>query len=121
MEVRTLGRARQRSPPAADARAARRPARAAAPAQRMTVHSRAGGGGREAATVATIAPVVGSAERPLWSVMIPTYDCARFLDQTLRSVLAQDPGPAAMQIEVVDDHSLRDHPAEVVARVGGGR
>ena len=38
--------------------------------------------------------------RPLWSVMIPTFHCARFLRQTLESVLSQDPGPDVMQIEV---------------------
>jgi hypothetical protein len=59
--------------------------------------------------------------RPLWSVMIPTYNCARYLGATLESVLAQDPGPEVMQIEVVDDHSTRDEPAVVVERVGGGR
>jgi hypothetical protein len=36
-------------------------------------------------------------------------------------VLAQDTGPEAMQIEVVDDHSTADDPKEVVTRLGGGR
>ncbi len=53
--------------------------------------------------------------------MIPTHDCAEYLRQTLESVLAQDPGPETMQIEVVDDHSTRDDPATVVEEVGGGR
>jgi glycosyltransferase involved in cell wall biosynthesis len=53
--------------------------------------------------------------------MIPTYDCAGYLRETLRSVLAQDPGPEAMQIEVVDDGSTRDDPEAVVREVGGGR
>ena len=53
--------------------------------------------------------------------MIPTYNCARYLEATLRSVLAQDPGPEAMQIEVVDDHSTADDPEDVVTRLGGGR
>jgi len=53
--------------------------------------------------------------------MIPTYNCAGYLEATLRSVLAQDPGPEAMQMEVVDDHSTADDPEEVVTRLGGGR
>ncbi|MEX0601539.1 MAG: glycosyltransferase, partial [Rhodothermales bacterium] len=57
--------------------------------------------------------------RPLWSVMIPTYNCARYLRETLKSVMAQDPGPDRMQIEVVDDHSTLDDPEVVVAEWAG--
>jgi len=53
--------------------------------------------------------------------MIPTYHCARYLGDTLRSVLAQDAGPEAMQIEVIDDHSTLDDPESVVREVGRGR
>jgi len=53
--------------------------------------------------------------------MIPTFNCAAYLRQTLESVLAQDPGAAQMQIEVVDDCSTRDDPEAVVAATGGGR
>jgi glycosyltransferase involved in cell wall biosynthesis len=53
--------------------------------------------------------------------MIPTHHCAEFLAQTLETVLAQDPGPEQMQIEVVDDCSQRDDPEAVVRAVGGGR
>ena len=52
--------------------------------------------------------------------MIPTYNSAPFLAETLTSVLAQDQGPEQMQIEVVDDAS-EDDPDEVVAAVGRGR
>jgi glycosyltransferase involved in cell wall biosynthesis len=52
--------------------------------------------------------------------MIPTHDCAGYLRETLASVLAQDPGPERMQIEVVDDASS-DRPEEVVEELGGGR
>lgn len=58
--------------------------------------------------------------RPRWSVMIPAYDCAEFLSETLESVLAQDPGPQAMQIAVLDDHS-HDDPGAVVRAVAGAR
>jgi GT2 family glycosyltransferase len=70
---------------------------------------------------ATIPPVDAAMIRPTWSVMIPTFHCARYLGDTLRSVLAQDVGPDQMQIEVVDDHSTRDDPRRVVEEVGGGR
>ncbi len=69
---------------------------------------------------ASIHPVMGSAPRPVWSVMIPTFECADHLAEALESVLVQDPGPATMQIEVVDDGSL-DDPESVVRAVGGGR
>jgi glycosyltransferase involved in cell wall biosynthesis len=59
--------------------------------------------------------------RPLWSVMIPTYNCSAYLRETLASVLAQDPGCDKMQIEVVDDYSTQDDPEQVVAELGKGR
>ncbi|MBI1178627.1 glycosyltransferase [bacterium] len=69
-----------------------------------------------------IAPVAAGADsRPLWSVMIPTHNCAKYLGETLRSVLAQAPDPGRMQIEVVDDCSTRDDPESVVREVGRGR
>ena len=68
-----------------------------------------------------IAPVPADVVRPLWSVMIPTYNCANYLRQTLESVLAQDPGPDEMQIEVVDDRSTKDDPEAVVRELGTGR
>lgn len=59
--------------------------------------------------------------RPRWSVMIPAYNCIGYLEETLRSVLVQDPGPEAMQIEVVDDHSTDGDVRALVERVGNGR
>jgi glycosyltransferase involved in cell wall biosynthesis len=60
------------------------------------------------------------APRPRWSVMIPTYRCARYLGDALRGVLAQDPGREIMQIAVVDDAS-DDDPDAVVRAVAGDR
>ncbi len=70
---------------------------------------------------ASIPPVADRLPRPLWSVMIPTYNCADVLHDALGSVLAQDPGPERMQIEVVDDCSTRDDPERVVRELGRGR
>ncbi|MBN1980132.1 MAG: glycosyltransferase [Chitinivibrionales bacterium] len=67
-----------------------------------------------------IEPVSQNTPRPFWSVMIPTYNRLTYLAQTLESVLLQDPGPAEMQIEVVDNASSQDV-EELVHRVGRGR
>ncbi len=53
--------------------------------------------------------------------MIPAFNATATLGETLLSVLALDPGPAAMQIEVVDDCSTRDDPRPLVERIGRGR
>jgi glycosyltransferase involved in cell wall biosynthesis len=66
-------------------------------------------------------PPVETGDRPRWSVMIPTYNCAKYLPQALKSVLDQAPGPEEMQIEVVDDHSNKDDPEAVVRNIGKGR
>jgi glycosyltransferase involved in cell wall biosynthesis len=53
--------------------------------------------------------------------MIPTYNCANYLRETLVSVPAQDLGSDVMQIMVIDDHSLKDDPESVVKEIGNGR
>ena len=76
---------------------------------------------REHAGYPSIAPIPEGVHRPLWSVMIPTYNCAHLLELTLKSVLQQDPGPEEMQIEVIDDRSTNDDPEAVVREIGKGR
>jgi glycosyltransferase involved in cell wall biosynthesis len=60
-------------------------------------------------------------KRPLWSVMIPTFNCAHYLSYTLKSVLAQAPSEEEMQIEVVDDFSTDADVKALVEEVGKGR
>ena len=69
----------------------------------------------------TIPSISDNDRRPLWSVMIPTYNCANYLRKTLASVLVQDLGPDVMQIEVIDDCSTKDDPRAVVEELGRGR
>ncbi len=52
-----------------------------------------------------IDPVPDHVRRPLWSVMITTYNRVEFLAATLKGVLDQAPGRETMQIEVVDNSS----------------
>jgi len=69
-----------------------------------------------------ISPKEEGSPRPFWSVMIPTYNPQpHYLEETLRGVLLQDPGPEQMQIEVIDDGSADDTASEVVRRIGAGR
>jgi GT2 family glycosyltransferase len=59
---------------------------------------------------------------PFWSVMIPTYNApVSYLEAALKSVLDQDPGPADMQIQIVDDCSPQGAPLATIGRMGGGR
>jgi glycosyltransferase involved in cell wall biosynthesis len=68
-----------------------------------------------------ILPVPGHIKRPLWSVMIPAYNCSQFLTDNILSVLSQDPGPDLMQIEVVDDCSTDTDVESLVCEIGKGR
>lgn len=58
---------------------------------------------------------------PTWSVMVPTYRCNALLRQCLDSILAQDLGPARMQIAVVNDDPADAECAALVAGVAPGR
>lgn len=71
--------------------------------------------------IPVIHPVSPGTERPLWSVMIPVYNCGCYLRTTLRSVLLQDLGADVMQIEVVDDCSTDEDIEVLVNEIGNGR
>ena len=68
-----------------------------------------------------ISPINESNNRPFWSVMIPTYNGSKYLEKTLNSILAQDPGSDEMQIGVIDDCSLEDNPEKLVRKIGKNR
>ena len=68
-----------------------------------------------------ILEVPKNTRRPLWSVMIPVYNCLPFLEETIQSVLMQDPGTHLMQIEVIDDFSTDGDVEALVNKVGKGR
>ncbi len=68
-----------------------------------------------------IDPVPEGTHRPFWSVMIPTYNRADYLERTLKSVLEQAPGPDEMQIEVVDNCSTKCDTEAIVKRLAGDR
>ncbi len=66
-------------------------------------------------------PPVRQAMRPLWSVMIPVYNCSKFLPETLLSVLMQCKHRPEVQIEVIDDASTDADVEELVYSIGQGR
>ncbi|WP_316814901.1 glycosyltransferase family 2 protein [Pedobacter nyackensis] len=68
-----------------------------------------------------IAPLVPGPDRPLWSVMIPSYNCINYLRKTISSVLLQAPDTKSMQIEVVDDFSNDGDVEALVQELGEGR
>jgi GT2 family glycosyltransferase len=68
-----------------------------------------------------IQPLPEDNGRPFWSVMIPTCNRTTHLEEALRSVLDQDPGPDQMQIEVVDNDSTKADPEKTVQEIGNGR
>ncbi|MGB7712280.1 MAG: FkbM family methyltransferase [Microcoleus sp.] len=71
-----------------------------------------------------IHPVASNLPRPFWSVMIPTYNRVKYLEQALKSVLQQIPNSEEMQIEVVNDcsnQSIQDEMEALVKNIGGGR
>ncbi len=75
----------------------------------------------EDANRATVLPVDDDPARPRWSVLIPAWNCADYLAESLQSVLTQDRGPEYMEIIVIDDHSNLDDPEGVVRRLGQNR
>jgi glycosyltransferase involved in cell wall biosynthesis len=68
-----------------------------------------------------IPSVVTDGKRPLWSVMIPVYNCSSYLVETLETVLIQNIPEEDMQIEVIDDSSTDADVEALVKKNGKGR
>jgi glycosyltransferase involved in cell wall biosynthesis len=68
-----------------------------------------------------ILPLDDDVTRPLWSVMIPVYNCATYLVETIESVLNQNFPKEQMQIEVVDDASTDADVESLIRKLGKGR
>lgn len=68
-----------------------------------------------------IQPVDKDTKRPLWSVMIPVYNCSQFFPETIQSVLAENISSEEMEIEVVDDASTDADVEAIVCSIGKGR
>lgn len=58
--------------------------------------------------IPSIAPLPANVARTRWSVMIPTFNSASTVAETLTSVLAQASGCGSMQVAVVDNASTDD-------------
>jgi glycosyltransferase involved in cell wall biosynthesis len=73
--------------------------------------------------IPSIAPVAPGELRPRWSVMIPTYNSAATIAETLASVLVDPPAGDRMQIAVIDNAST-DATLDIVRQLApesGGR
>lgn len=68
-----------------------------------------------------VAPLTQGGRRPFWSVMVPTYNRETYLAETLKSVLAQDPGPERMQICVVDNATTTFSVEKMIRDLAGSR
>lgn len=58
--------------------------------------------------------------RPLWSVMIPVFNCSLFLEYNLQALMQHALSDDEMEIVVVDDCST-DNPEAIVEKWGEGR
>ncbi len=68
-----------------------------------------------------IEPLLDNLNRPLWSVMIPSYNCIHYLREAINSVLIQALTVEEMQIEVIDDFSIDGDVEALVNEIGEGR
>ncbi len=68
-----------------------------------------------------VKPVPHGIKRPLWSVMIPTFNPGKYFVDAINSVISQDPGPEIMQIDIVDDCSTKVDIPKIIEENWKGR
>jgi glycosyltransferase involved in cell wall biosynthesis len=68
-----------------------------------------------------INPIGEGFEKPLWSVMVPVYNCSQFIPDVLEGLLCQNIPEKDMEIEVVDDASTDADVEKIVNEIGKGR
>ncbi|MCF3609162.1 glycosyltransferase [Planktothrix agardhii 1033] len=68
-----------------------------------------------------IDPVFSAQPRPFWSVIIPSYNGEKYIEQVLNSVLTQAISSEEMEIIVVDDCSTNSEIETIVKNIGKNR
>lgn len=64
---------------------------------------------------------IENSERPVWSVMIPVFNCSNYLEECLSSVLNALTEHTNFQIEVIDDASTDADVKKIVEEKGKGK
>jgi len=64
-----------------------------------------------------IDPIFSSQPRPFWSVIIPSYNGEKYIEQVLNSILTQAPSFEEMEIIVVDDCSTNPEIKDLVKKI----
>lgn len=68
-----------------------------------------------------ILPVPKGVKRPLWSVMMPTYNPKDYIFEALESVLKQYPDDGSMQLEIIDDCSTKVDIPKIIEKIDDKR
>ncbi len=71
--------------------------------------------------IPTIKSVISDNHRPFWSVVIPTYNGDKYIEQTLNSLLSQGLSQDEMEIIIVDDCSPNSTVETLVQQLGKNR
>ncbi|MEO7356299.1 MAG: glycosyltransferase, partial [Ignavibacteria bacterium] len=68
-----------------------------------------------------VQPIPSGTNRPLWSVMIPTFNPGIYFIDAVNSAISQNIGPELMQIDIVDDCSTKVDIPKIIEENWKGR